>query len=161
MSDTKAIETFKSMVGFATEGLKALLLVNGGAVVALLTFIGNSKAIAPSAHLFIWPVAAFLLGLALCVAAFCSAYATQYYLYNEQFPERGVAALSHMRYFKWTVALVGLSLVAFCAGAVTSLGAVATAGTASEATSAPASPTSPPQRVAPVPMSPSSGATKK
>lgn len=148
------------MVGLATEGLKALLLVNGGAVVALLTFIGNSKAVAPSARLFVWPAAAFLLGLTLCVAAFCSAYATQYHLYNEQFPDRNFPPRSHMRYFKWTATLVGLSLVAFCAGAVTSLCAINTIGAANEA-SVPASSTSSQQRAAPVPMPQASGATKK
>ncbi|RRR99898.1 hypothetical protein EIP75_23610 [Aquabacterium soli] len=121
MSEAKAIETFKSMVGLATEGLKALLLVNGGAVVALLTFVGNSKAISPSAGSFVLPAGFFLLGLVFCVAAFCTAYATQYTLYNEQFPERGFQPRSHMKFFWWTSALVAGSLAAFSAGAISSV----------------------------------------
>ena len=133
MSDSKATEIFKSMVSLSTEGLKALLLVNGGAIVALLTFIGNSKAFAPSAQFFILPVAAFLLGLVFCVVAFCSAYATQFTLYNEQFSDRGFAPRSHMKYFRWTKGLVALSLLSFSIGAVSSLCALGNVGSTEEA----------------------------
>lgn len=119
MSDAKAIETFKSMVGLATEGLKALLLVNGGAVVALLTFVGNSKSI--PARSFALPALMFVLGLIFCVGAFCTAYATQYRLYNEQFPDRHFAPRSHMESFGWTAWLVGLSLAVFTLGAISSV----------------------------------------
>jgi hypothetical protein len=127
MSDTKANEIFKSMVGIATEGLKALLLVNGGAVVALLTFVGNSETVA--AGQFAVPAAAFLTGLVLCVIAFCSAYATQFHLYNEQPPEPKFPARSHMRFFKWTALFVATSLIAFSVGAMTSVNALSTVET--------------------------------
>lgn len=144
MSEAKAIETFKSMVGLATEGLKALLLVNGGAVVALLTYVGSSKGPAPSPSSFALPASMFLLGLILCVGAFCTAYATQYYLYNEQFPERGFKPRSHMRYFKWTATLVALSLVAFSAGALTSVSTFqSSSATAPSAQTVPAAPSQP------------------
>lgn len=124
MGDQKAIETFKSMVSIATEGLKALLLVNGGAVVALLTFLSSSKTV--TANQFVVPAAAFLIGLVFSVTAFCSAYATQYYLYNEQFPERGFPARSHMKYFKRTSWIVAISLIAFSVGAISSVRALST-----------------------------------
>ena len=36
-----ALETYKSMISLGTEALKALLLINGGAIVALLAFLGQ------------------------------------------------------------------------------------------------------------------------
>lgn len=126
MSDTKPNEIFKSMVSIATEGLKALLLVNGGAIVALLTFLGNSKNVAASQ--FVFPSIAFVMGLVLCFFAFCSAYATQFYLYNEQFPEREFSEGSHMKFFWGTAFFVTLSIIAFFLGAYSSVNALSTAG---------------------------------
>jgi hypothetical protein len=40
--DEHALETFKSLITVSVEGLKTLLLINGGAIVALLAFIGQS-----------------------------------------------------------------------------------------------------------------------
>jgi len=38
-----ALETYKSMLSISVEGLKALLLINGGAVVAMLAYLGQSS----------------------------------------------------------------------------------------------------------------------
>jgi len=38
-----ALETYKSLIGFGTEGLKAMQLLNGGAIVALLAYLGQVK----------------------------------------------------------------------------------------------------------------------
>ena len=35
-------ETYRSLISISMEGLKTLLLINGGAVVALLAYLGQS-----------------------------------------------------------------------------------------------------------------------
>jgi hypothetical protein len=44
--DSHAIETFKSLPSIAIEMLKSIMLVNGGAAVAMLAFLGQ----APQGH---------------------------------------------------------------------------------------------------------------
>jgi len=104
----RAVETLKSLVQISVEGLKLLALLNGGAVVALLAYLGNiaGKSVAPNMRL---PIVLFVVGLCLDGFAFAGSYLTQLWLYNE----RG----SH-RYFLWsTFALAILSLGFFGAGA--------------------------------------------
>ena len=40
-NDEHAIETYKSLISISTEALKAFQWLNGGAVVALLAYIGQ------------------------------------------------------------------------------------------------------------------------
>jgi len=44
-------ETFKGLINLSIEGLKALLLINGGAAVAILAYLGNLAARTSVAHL--------------------------------------------------------------------------------------------------------------
>jgi len=39
--DETSIETYKSLISISTEGIKFCGLINGGAVIAILTFIGS------------------------------------------------------------------------------------------------------------------------
>ena len=114
------VETYKSLVLISIEGLKALLLINGGAVVALLAFLGQSSlgpAIAPRA----WePNAWFLAGTAFATTAFLGSYATQFALYNERVPTN-YRGPRHMSFLFCTVACVVLSLGCFGAGSFSSL----------------------------------------
>lgn len=43
IEDDHALETYKSLISFGTEALKALQLLNGGAIVALLAYLGQAK----------------------------------------------------------------------------------------------------------------------
>ena len=45
------VETFKGLINLSIEGLKALLLINGGAAVAILAYLGNLASRASVAHL--------------------------------------------------------------------------------------------------------------
>ena len=57
-----AIETYKSLVQISVEGMKLLALLNGGAVVALLAYLGNLSGktlVMPDMRCsmaFFWPV---------------------------------------------------------------------------------------------------------
>ena len=71
---TEASERLKLANEYALGGLKGLFLANGGAIVALLTFVGNEKARNVNADGlwcgFIW----FSLGLAAILAAYVAGY---------------------------------------------------------------------------------------
>jgi hypothetical protein len=115
-----AIETYKSLIQIAVEGLKILLLINGGAVVAILAYLGQSPEGARLAQHSMLPLGSFVAGLFFSVLAFAGAYATQFALYNEtvgHVPSRG----QHMQYLRSTVVVVVLSLVAFAVGAFSSV----------------------------------------
>lgn len=71
------------MISIATEGIKTLVLLNGGAIVALLGFLGqvaNRKEQAPEAYC---PLALFVLGLICACVCYFTSYLTQFTLFNE------------------------------------------------------------------------------
>lgn len=78
-------ETYKSLITISVEALKTLALVNGGAAVAILAFLGNLASRTPAVHLpnMTWALVCFAGGLFLTVLAFIVAYLTQLQLYNE------------------------------------------------------------------------------
>lgn len=73
---------FEAAVEFAVLALRTLVLVNGAAVIALLTFVGqvwaNDRHNGSSmAHILFWPLMFFLLGVIFAVTAIILAYITQ------------------------------------------------------------------------------------
>ena len=82
-NEEHALETYKSLISISTEALKALQLVNGGAVVALLAYLGQASDRATLAVEVKCPMAFFVLGLVTATAAFIPSYLTQLALYQE------------------------------------------------------------------------------
>ena len=115
------IETFKSLITIAVEGLKTLLLVNGGAVVALLAFLGQSPLGTNLAPHFRLPILGFVLGLLFCVVAFVGVYFTQFALFNESFRRPSASVPNHMICLKVTILCVLLSVACFALGACASI----------------------------------------
>jgi hypothetical protein len=78
-------ETFKGLIALSIELLKALLLINGGAAVAILAYLGN-LASHPVAHLPNMKNAllCFAGGVFTTALAFIAAYFTQFRLYYEE-----------------------------------------------------------------------------
>src|SRR6266436_4073369 len=78
-------ETYKSLITISVEALKTLALVNGGAAVAILAYLGNLASRSPTGRLsdMTWALVCFAAGLLLTVLAFIFAYLTQLQLYNE------------------------------------------------------------------------------
>ncbi len=60
---------------FSIAGFKALILINGGAVIALLTYAGNAHPVA--AAQFGWAFGGYIAGLLLAVLAYLTAYMGQ------------------------------------------------------------------------------------
>lgn len=112
-----AVETYKSLIQIALEGFKLLAVLNGGAAVALLAYLGNvagKGAAVPDMRL---PMGAFLFGLVFCGLCFITSYFTQFALYNEsmEFPSRGFYS-KHQLWLGLSVALVLVSIAAFATG---------------------------------------------
>lgn len=123
--ENHTLETYKSLISVSMEGLKTLLLINGGAVVAMLAFLGQSpqgQKVAPYAW---WPLGLFVGGVTCCAFAFLASYATQLTLYNESVFGDEYDGPSHTKCLWFAVGLVILSLVCFAAGAFSSVAVLA------------------------------------
>jgi hypothetical protein len=63
-------ETYRSLISISIEGLKTLLLINGGAVVALLAYLGQSPQ-GPRLAPHVWlPLGSFVVGVGFSTLAF-------------------------------------------------------------------------------------------
>ena len=111
---------FEAAVEFAILAIRTLILVNGAAVIALLTFVGqvwandqhNGSAMA---KILFWPLLFFLTGLILAVVTCLLAYLTQMIT-----TERGGGTIppASKRLRLVAIAASMLSISAFTAGAV-------------------------------------------
>ncbi|MGK2287295.1 hypothetical protein [Pedomonas sp. V897] len=72
-------------VGYAEQGLKGLMLVNGGAIVALFTFIGNEAPVALDTVKVWWAFRCFSAGIVFTLSAYFAAFFSQgqYYLSSQ------------------------------------------------------------------------------
>lgn len=116
-------ETYKALITLSVEALKMLALVNGGAAVAMLTYLGNlvshgSKGVVPPN--MVPALLCYGAGLLATVVAFCVAYVTQLRLYKEERDLR-CGALTKRRHGYGVVAGITLAVIAamaFGAGCV-------------------------------------------
>lgn len=108
------LELFRATVAAGANALKVGMLINGGASISLLTFIGNlSKNSSEKVHLFSYGLFWFSLGIVIAAFAAGTVYFVQAY-FQERDNDRG-------RNFNMAaVILVFLSYVFFCLGVVTS-----------------------------------------
>lgn len=114
-----ALETYKSLMQYGSGALRFVLLVNGGAAVALLTFVGNvigKGGILPDIR---WIMGLFLLGVLLGGFATATSYITQFVLYNEATEQRLPKALGgHMVWLCLSLIFILGGIVSFGAGAL-------------------------------------------
>ena len=78
-------ETYKSLVTLAVEAFRYLVLINGGAIVALLAYLGNVAKNGDSAPNLGTPLLLFTVGLVACGVAMAFAYRTQLHIFNDLF----------------------------------------------------------------------------
>ena len=136
----EAIERHKAASDYAHAGLKGLFLANGGAIVALLTFIGNVRPAPIDTRGIWWAFAWFSLGLATIllthILGFVSQTAYMQACLNLSWEADSAAHGtghsynhgSHERRGSWAelfaVGLVLVSLVLFVIGAFVTLNAI-------------------------------------
>jgi len=107
------IEQFKSVMQISALALRSAMIINGGAAIALLTFLGNMKDTSGMAY-FVCALQYYIAGVALAAWATGTSYLAQYrYLYelkNRNANARG-------RYITYlTIVIVFLSYAAFIVG---------------------------------------------
>lgn len=117
-------ETYKALITISVEALKLLALANGGAAVAVLTYLGNLAG-KPGAHLpdlkptLLW----YSGGLFATIFAFVIAYVSQLRLFVE---ERARHSGKPFRVLHWIGVLTGV-LLALIASVAFGLGSWAAA----------------------------------
>ncbi|MES2473892.1 MAG: hypothetical protein V4601_13755 [Pseudomonadota bacterium] len=118
--DDFPLHMFEAAVEFAITAIKTLVMVNGAAVIALLTFVGqvwandqhNGSAMA---HILFWPLLFFLTGLIMAVLTCLLAYITQ--MITTEHGGGAIPPLSKkIRLSAITTSV--LSIMAFTAGAI-------------------------------------------
>lgn len=108
------LETYKSLVTLSTEAFKFSALINGGAAVAILAYLGNiagKEKVVPDMRCAMF---AFLVGLSLCGFAMLFAYLTQLTRLNDISNNRDP---SRSWKLPVTILLFTLSLITFIVGA--------------------------------------------
>ncbi len=107
-------KTYDSLMTYGLNGIKYVPLINGGAVIALLTFLGNNADKAPMLKVAIY---FFVAGIVVGGVLTITAYLTQLALYNE---ERGIKIYpNHRHYLNLTIILIIAGQFLFVIGAVT------------------------------------------
>ncbi len=123
--DEHKIETYKSLISISTEGFKALQYLNGGAVFAVLTYLGSLKS--PNVEALSYakcPLTFFILGLVCATCVYLTSYATQFALYNENVNQSSYVGAKHQVWLGISYALCIFSLILFSLGTMTALEAL-------------------------------------
>jgi hypothetical protein len=118
--DDHRLETYKSMLSIAVEGFKVLLLINGGAVVAMLAYLGqpsHGTEVAQNAWL---PLSFFVAGIMACAVTFFSSYWAQLALYTGKALPMSESHKTRIE-IRITAGVALFSVILFACGAFSSL----------------------------------------
>jgi hypothetical protein len=119
----QALETYRSMISIGTEALKALQLINGGAIVAILAYLGQATDGVDVARRVADPLWFFVAGLVVATLSFLTTYFTQYYLFNDFFETVAGRTQKHVFWLCATVVLALASVALFSWGSLISVAA--------------------------------------
>jgi hypothetical protein len=111
-----AIETYKSLIQISLEAMKFLAYMNGGAVIALLAYLGKiagGKVAVPDMR---WPMACFLIGIVCSGFNYILAYLTQLRLFNETL-DRGMR-IKHTFFLVFAIIFACVSIIVFAVGSL-------------------------------------------
>lgn len=117
------IETYRSLNGLLTDGLRILGLANSGAVVALMTLVGAFVGKSDSYPDVRNPVAWFVCGLALVMLAYFTAFFSQTYFLQWLATKNMTRLRDHRRWYSVAVICVVGSIAFFGLGAASAIGA--------------------------------------
>ena len=123
-SNEHKAETYKSLITISTEGFKALQYLNGGAVIAILTYLGTLECVSPKIiSLTKLPLYFFIAGLVAATLLYLTSYMNQYCLHNEN-NNRKSGFGEHQYWLYGSMFLVLVSLILFCSGAISAVDAL-------------------------------------
>jgi hypothetical protein len=117
--EERALKIFESMIQVSLSGFKLLALLNGGAAVALLAYLGHiagsstvaAAVVPPDLRV---PMGFYIGGLVCCGVATALSYRTQFILWNEALDRTHVGM--HRSCLVGAAIMCGLSLLAFAVG---------------------------------------------
>ncbi|MYM34907.1 hypothetical protein GTP38_11210 [Duganella sp. FT94W] len=115
------LETYKSMITISVEVFKYLVLLNGGAAAGMVATLDKLRLIMSVCSMRA-AIGFFVAGLAFNGVAIICSYFTQNTLYGESVNRPGVGR--HLTYLVCATISAALSLLAFCAGAITAVAGV-------------------------------------
>ena len=95
-----------------------LFLLNGGASVALLAYLGNVAAKVQFVPDMQWPMVCFVIGLFCCSLTMLFSYLTQYRLYNEEIGRQNASMFRHTQWLGFGIISAILSIFAFIIGSL-------------------------------------------
>lgn len=125
-------ETYKGLIPLSIEAIKMLALVNGGAAVAILAYLGNIAGHASAAQQpdMVRPLAWFSAGLLASAVTFIVAYHVQLRLYFEESQKADGKSVHQRHGYGVTVGsfLLLFAAIAFGVGCVTAASAIKKAG---------------------------------
>ena len=110
-----ALETYKGLIQISLTGIRTISFLNGGAVIAILAYLGDITKDSPAPDVRV-PLIFFVLGLILAGCTALASYLTQLKLFKETHDstQRG----KHEIRLKIGLTCAALSLFAFAVGAL-------------------------------------------
>lgn len=112
-------ETYKSLITYGNGAVRFVILVNGGAIISLLTFLGNFLKTNQAAVDMLCPLSLYLSGVILGGFSYISAYFTQLTLYNES--NENISANCHLKFLYLSLFFIVLGIIAFGVGSLLAL----------------------------------------
>ena len=82
--DQYRLETYKSLIAISTEGYKLLIIINGGAIISILTFLGQMTVRSIPVPNIGSSLYALIVGLLMCGISVFFGYITQLSLINKK-----------------------------------------------------------------------------
>jgi hypothetical protein len=135
-----AVEGSRAVIEFALLGLRGLTIINGGALIGLVTFLGHYEEYPVAAGWLMWAYVFFVIGLCASFAAILCSYLSQTYfswfeLANSERDAQEIAGIDSTEKRKkasedhklgmiargWAIFSAVASIVMFAAGAFTAL----------------------------------------
>lgn len=118
MTNWHSEETYKSLIQIGNTALKFVLVSNGGAVIAILAFLGKVHGIDPPIEGISISLAIFILGVFVGGLACVSGYLTQLVLYNEPDDKSNLRFYKKHVFWLWiSIILVFVGVISFGVGA--------------------------------------------
>lgn len=109
-------KTYESLMSYGTNAIKFVLLANGGAIIALLTFLGNQPHLAKNLKC---ALLIYVLGVILGGTANVTAYFTQLSLFNEETGGKPIKLLqNHETWLGISVTLIIFGILLFALGSI-------------------------------------------
>jgi len=125
VSDWHREETYKSLIQIGNTALKFVLVSNGGAVIAILAFLGKVHGTNPPIQGMACSLAVFLFGIVVGGLACVSGYLTQLVLYNEYEIRNSESFFTKHGTWLWiSIVLVIIGIISFGVGSLLGLKAL-------------------------------------